>query len=490
MPSRYRKIGNGGPSVDESLFGEPMAKTRGRNSTTVIDSSQASIVLTPSQINSIRNAAVIKTELELQRDREAAEDALAEKEKYSRARKANMKALSEKSKKNAKKSDIQIANDARKAQLKLMGEQQRDKDADVYKLLQTYAARATAFTIRDQQLIDKEEREKLEREYDTRMDTIMEIDRLNDLERRERIEKDKTRKRMEDRKVLTQQIAMRERARMLEAEAREQESLAIKARMDKYKDEDAEVARLRAVEVEKSRAEVIKANEAAISKKLADREAEKQEVRDILLYQAQQDAKLAAREAEEAAVEHAKKERQKKLLAMQEKSQGRAAELDELRARRAMEEKERIARKKERDEALKRRNDTITLLSQRKKQEEDKARMNAAEKARDDYEYAAQIAHSMKSATREDDERNAKHSNAIAHRIKLNKQIESDAERRKQDRGDDLAFGQKFRQQLVHDEARFSTIRDQMIENLAAKGVNRTYLSEMRNVDIGKVLKR
>ena len=201
---------------------------------------------------------------------------------------------------------------------------------------------------------------------------------------------------MEDRKVLIEQIELREKARVLEAEAREQEANAIKARMDKYKDEDMEIARLRKIEVEKSRKEVLAANEAAIAKKQADREAEKQAVRDILLYQAEQDAKLAAREAEEAAVEAAKKERQKKLLAMQEKSQNKQAELDELRARRAMEEKERIARKKERDEALKRRNDTRTLLHLRGIEAESKKKMQEEQKARDDYEYLQHLQHSMK----------------------------------------------------------------------------------------------
>ncbi len=487
--TRYRRIGGNGPSVDESLFGEPMAKTR-RSKGSSVDPSEASIILSRSELNKIKNTAVIKTERELMADREEAEAIRAEKERYSRARKSKMRELSEHSKKNAKKSDIEIANEARKAQLKRLGEQQKDRDSDVYKMLQSLSARAAAFTIRDSQLLDRKERERVEQEYDDRMDTIMEIDRLADLESRERIEKEKLFKRLDDRKVLIEQIELREKARVLAAEAREQEAMAIKARMDKYKDEDREAARLHQVEVEKSRIEVIKANEAAIAKKMADREAEKQAVRDILLYQAEQDAKLAAREAEEAAVEGAKKERQKKLLAMQEKSQNKQAELDELRARRAMEEKERIARRKERDEALKRRNDTKTLLYLRGVEAESKKKMQEEQKARDEQEYFAHLQHSLKSANRDADEARVKKENAYAHRRKLLKQIESDEERRERERGDNLDEGHRFRQQLIADEARFSTIRDQMIQELTNKGVNPSYLSEMRNVDIGKLLRR
>jgi hypothetical protein len=47
-----------------------------------------------------------------------------------------------------------------------------------------------------------------------------------------------------------------------------------------------------------------------------------------------------------------------------------------------------------------------------------------------------------------------------------------------------------IRTQLVKEEAKLSIIRDKMVKDLVAQGVNPKYLSEMRNVDIGKILKR
>ena len=66
----------------------------------------------------------------------------------------------------------------------------------------------------------------------------MEIDRLRDIERRETEERDKLFKRKEDRKVINEQIAERQRVRDLAAEARERENIAMKELMASYAVED------------------------------------------------------------------------------------------------------------------------------------------------------------------------------------------------------------------------------------------------------------
>ena len=50
--------------------------------------------------------------------------------------------------------------------------------------------------------------------------------------------------------------------------------------------------------------------------------------------------------------------------------------------------------------------------------------------------------------------------------------------------------GNKFRQDLIKDEAKLQVLRAKMITDLEHKGVNPRYLSEMKAVDIGKILKR
>jgi hypothetical protein len=57
-------------------------------------------------------------------------------------------------------------------------------------------------------------------------------------------------------------------------------------------------------------------------------------------------------------------------------------------------------------------------------------------------------------------------------------------------RTDNTNEGTKFRQELIRDEAKFQVIRGRMINDLVSQGVNEKYLSEMKSVDIGKILKR
>jgi hypothetical protein len=47
-----------------------------------------------------------------------------------------------------------------------------------------------------------------------------------------------------------------------------------------------------------------------------------------------------------------------------------------------------------------------------------------------------------------------------------------------------------IRTELIREEEKLKVIRDKMVRDLEAQGVNPKYLSEMRNVDIGKMLKR
>jgi hypothetical protein len=270
------------------------------------------------------------TEAQLQADRERALELKAAKERKAAERKTRMKELEKKALASAKKSDSEVAEESRAATLRALAQEKVDKNSDVVKMLNSMSARAIAFTVRDRQMHELEERERTQAEIDRRLDILMEIDRLKDLDRRESEEREKITKRAKDREVITEQIKVREKMRLLELEAREQEGVAMRSTMAKHLEEDKRNAEIRQKEVEKSRAEVALANAASIEGKKAAKQAAKKEMEDILIYQAMKDAELAKREAEEAEIERQKKERQAKLLAQQERAlaaQGRGAVL-------------------------------------------------------------------------------------------------------------------------------------------------------------------
>merc|ERR1712167_159641 len=161
--------------------------------------------------------------------------------------------------------------------------------------------------------------------YEDRMDLLMEVDRLRDLKQREDADNLRRKKRVEDRKVITEQIDAIRRKRIPEEEQREQESKAMLELIAKYEKEDQEAAAIQKVEQERARMEVLEANKASIERK----HAEKQRDRD---------------EEEEKEIQDEKNRLAKAMLDSQEKIMDNSAELDALRARRYAEAKERAAR--------------------------------------------------------------------------------------------------------------------------------------------------
>jgi hypothetical protein len=357
-------------------------------------------------------------------DREEAERIKEKKEKLSKERKDRMKELEKRSVLLAKKSDVEIAEMAKKQAIRDAAEKKLDMNSDVVKLLNSMAQRATAFTIRDQQLEEKERLARIEKEYDARKDITIEIDRIQDIKQREEDEHFKQTKRFEDRKVINEQIAARERMRMLALEAREQENMAMRNLMKRYEDEDRENAARRSVVMEQSRKAVLKANADAIERKKQAREMEKKEMEDILIYQALKDQELAKREEEEEAIASSKKERQAKLLAQQEKAQNNAGKMDELRARRAAEEKERNERKKEKAEAQKRKADMKVLLESRARQAADKLERQQQAKKQADEAILLDMEYTKRMDARETMEREQKRQLMEEHRHQLHAQIE------------------------------------------------------------------
>ena len=208
MEGRYRTINDGSNAVDESLFGSGR-NSRGSNKdhgrvarrTVTGPLTQQAVVISQRELDRIKGESQIKTAMDIEEDRKRLELQKQEKEKIARDRKIKMRELEKRALKLIKKSDEQIAQEAREEAVRNMAALKRDGESDVVKLLSSMATRAAAFTIRDKQLQEKEQREHVEEEYERRMDILMELDRVKDIQRREAEEAEKIYKRVEDRKV-------------------------------------------------------------------------------------------------------------------------------------------------------------------------------------------------------------------------------------------------------------------------------------------------
>lgn len=496
--SRYRTVGNGSSHVDESLFGANALSNSlnsGRRSSKPASapstfSLASSIVLSQDELMRVKNASIIKSEAQMIADRELAQRVKAEKEKKAHDRKSRMKELEQLAVLKSKKSDQEVADEMRANTIRALAAEKMDKNKDVVKLLGSMSARAVAFTVRDRQLEEKEKADEEEREYDQRLNIIMEIDRLKDISRRENEEIFKKSKRIEDRKVINDQIAYRHTLKLLAAEAREQENQAMRTMMKRYADEDAKKAQFRNEEIARSKVEFTRANEEAIKGRAVAKNREKKDQEDILVYQAIKDAELRKREEDEAELEKSKRARLVAMLATQEKAQSTAGKADEIRARRAAEDRERKARLREREEAEKKSDEIKQLMIARAKQAADKKVAADKEQIFLDEEFNSALKYMAKMDYREQMEKKVKEERSKEHRTKTMAQIDERQKVRDSTLSNKFDEGYRLRQEAVREEAKFGVIRDKLVEELAQKGVNQKYLQEMKNVNVAKILNR
>lgn len=482
-----RRRGEGASEVEGNLFGGPAATSlKAKRSDLPVNA----VVVSRSELNRMKAGSILRTEEDVRREQEDREAIQAEKQKAARSRKERMLKLEAEAKQKAKKSDMEIMKIARDKTIRELAEKQVDENLDLVKMLNTLGARAAAFTIRDKQLEEKASREHIEKDYNQRMDMLMEVDRLKDLQERERVEEERLAKRLVDREVIVQQMKEAERQKMLAEEAREQENQAMIALVKRYQEEDRVAAEKRMKEVARSRAEVVAANEDAIRRKERAKEMQREEEEAILMYQAKKDEDMARREAEEEAKANAVKERQKKLLAQQEKSQNKQAEIDELRARRYAEEKERREREREKSEAADRKKRIKELSAARTEQAAQRKAMMAREAVMQQQEYEESSRHSMAIMERESKEAAERKLAASQHRDALQAQINDIEFNRKYNRNDKYDEGKKLKEEFAAERAKLETIRDKMVEDMTKKGVNPKYLTEMMNTDIGKMQMR
>jgi len=489
---RYRRRA-AGSEVDESLFGgssgggaRPALVKPGRRTITRGEADPAASVVSNSMLQRIRASTIIRTEEEIRAEQEKVRADREAAKKEAKKRKDYMRAKGRAAEKVQHRTDIDVQNDIeRKAKLEA-AQKQRDENNDGVKALLTLGARAAAFTLRQNQLRDKEERAKEEAEYDRRMDVVMEVDRLRDLQARERVESIKHKKRIDDREVLMQQIAERKQQKIRQQEAVRLEGLAMVEQVRKAREEELQRAKERADVAAEKRIEIARENSKAVERKKDALRAELEADLEVVRYNEQKAERERIREQEEFAREEAKKEQQKKLLDDQERAQQESGEMDELRMKRHMEELERKERQREQADAKWRADQQKLMAQARIDQMRLKEQARAAEVTRQQEEYHNAKVAAREMQMREDAEVVEAHRKRYEHRDLLLQQI---ADKHANDGWEDEAKrkeGLALRQEFATELAVLEKTRAEIIGEFRKQGVDERFMSEMVRADMRK----
>merc|ERR1719408_78544 len=357
--------------------------------------------------------------------------------------------------------------------------QKLDEEMDDVKHMNQMMLYSKIVTIRDAQIQEKRYIQQEKEEEEQQLDMMMEIERLKALKMYEEREKKRVVDQRRGAQVIVEQIKDRQAMRTREEETRDQERNFILKQIDALKDEEIEQQKAKKLAAQRLMDEVNDANAAATKIKEERLLAEKLEEQKILEYQRAKEQRERDREEELARLAAAKEEETMKLRAQQEKAADKAAEMDALRAKRAMEGAERAAREKARQEERRLAAINAELHEARRQQQAEKERRLAeqAKFERDEFEriIAVQMQQEDAERTRQKEEQTMRQQ----HAAELRCQIAAREERCLQDRRDFLEEGNVIRSQIGAERKKLEKIKDRKITQLQKAGVPEKYWAEL-----------
>merc|ERR1712028_118300 len=436
--------------VDETLFGQPTKSTRGRPrsgeaagyvSKEMMAGLNDCTVIGSAELERLKEASTVKT-----REMEAhlAAVAKAERDKTMaapKARKDKIISMEVERKKKEAKSDLEVEKvEKDKHQLSradFLVDEQRD---DVKKMNQ-YVKYAKCAAIRDAQLEEKKGLQRQNEEEEMLMDHQMEEEREHAVGLYEQREHQRHLDRIHGKEVITEQIAARERERLLQQGLLEQERDAMLRQLKRRKE---------------------KVEDQRIAQYLQDKAAREQAHQEAL------DRAAAEREAECAA-----------LRAQQEKETDKKAELDALRAKRAMEQAERDWRQKERASIQKQQSQNKMLSQARTQQKKEKERRleTVAKSERNEFDRILKV--QRDAAAVEEEKECQKQEAKVEWRNDLIKQIDKNSAEARQGRLAYLEEGRKLRKEIQKEKGHLERIKDRKIQELSQMGIPDKYLIEL-----------
>lgn len=454
------------------------------------EAGKPAVVVADADLARMKDETKIFTAANLE-DLEAEREAELERQRLSaKARKEHMMKLSEDAARRAPKSAIEQIAEVEKRETLRRASALKDQCHDTVKLMKTLGARAQAFTIRDQQLKVKESIDEERHVYDEKLNVLMEVERLEGLKRQEDVDERKQQKRFADRKVLEEQIAERQRQRMRESEQTAQEAREMLAKLQQQQDEAAERERVKAERAHKTMDEIRAFNDDTQARKGELARQAKDEEERILAYQRKKADDTKRREDDEAQRRYDAEVRTAKLRSMQEKVANEKAEMDELRAKRAAEARERQAREADLALAKKHRAEMDELRQAREAQALHRQRARIKEATLQKHEYESILTQVEAEKARVKQSVDAKHVASMGHRRVLQEQIEEKERGRKGAFARTQEEGQALKREFADELDKLERIRLDEVGDLVTAGVNPLYLSEMKALDIERIRNR
>jgi hypothetical protein len=357
--------------------------------------------------------------------------------------------------------------------------QSMDEEHDQVKQMNQMMLYAQCVTIRDAQILEKQKIADEKIVEEKRADLAMEIERLKSIAIQQQREKIRGEEQKAGASVIILQIAEREQERIRAQEQRDQEAAAMLLHIQELEKKEEEDRIAKIVAGRKMLSSVMTANQLQAKAKLVKKQEELDE--DIRITEYIKRKEQREREAEEEA-ERIRSEKEKevaRLRAQQERALDRQSAIDELRAKRYQEAKDRQWRQQQMEAAAKKRSAKLEITMAREQQRNEKIKL-IAEQTLQEKEEAQRVGgwHQQQIEMEKERERMMAEQRQL-HRLSLLQQIQEKEKEKKEARSHYLEEGKIVTAQLEADKTKLQKLKHEKLELLEKMGVPEKYRSEL-----------
>ncbi len=371
MPGRFRKVSKDS-DVDETLFGTKRKPRRSGPTNVISKDFLQKTTISASRLREIKARAELVTAKDVEARKKREDEERRAKYEKAEARKERMR-----KKERERKSQNRLTEMEIKDELELNATLAKAKDMvleqhDIVKTMRRKMAYAQCARIREAQIAEKEERERQNKAFEERLDTLMEIDRLRSIQASESTQRAKLADRHLDAECIRDQIREREKQKILAEERLDQEKMIMKEIIKAQEIEAANEKQRKKEEGAKLLAEVLEANREALREKERAKQREREDDERILKFMADKAAEEEAWEEEKRQLKIAKDKQFYEVANKIKKSQDNRAEIDAQRAKRHQQQQERKEREIEAARVYRQKETMRELQRARKEQEKGK----------------------------------------------------------------------------------------------------------------------
>jgi len=343
---------------------------------------------------------------------------------------------------------------------------------------------AKVSTVRDKQRQERKIMDEMYKKKEAKLDLMQEMERLKEMKRIEDRENELFKMRQQGNKVILDQIEQNKLERLKQKEIEEKERIELLKKIEKENEEEKRLNMLKAIENEKKLKESLEANHQAILAKQKRIQEEKEEDLKIEKYNIEKAIKEEQLFQEKKRLEHEKELELQKMREKQEKAQDKQAELDAIRARRAVEEQGAKERKKEREELIIKQKKIQDLLEANAKQKLDKEAQLVEEAKKEKEEFDRIIKEYQKEMEASKERERIKLKKLLDHNADIRIQIAQKEERERLNKREILEEGRKNKQKNDIYSESIEAIRKDKIRQLREMNINEKYIVPLERFSI------